>query len=679
MRLNQRWQCGFLIVILSVLLLNRVCRDTKSEAFDPPIVRLESSEFRLMPTPIGRRFRFSKDGSLIAGANGRQLKLWTFPEGKLIHEFAGFVNRRCIGFSDDGRELLALNRNERAIYRFDVITGELRSRVALQEMEGDLHFDFSSDGRWLYVRDWGVSVWDTATGKRQLERIEPRFRPAGAAISDEAVLTIWNDGFLARYDVLTGKKISKATHRDRLHGLISDLEGVRFAAYCSEAEAVVFWDATSSADDWVGSKIPMAKRDWNAREAMISDDQSRLVFKAPGQKSWHDNSMAVFDISRGEIVSSFETPEIPWIGESVISPDGKYVFPTGSRSVFCPINVATGQPIRKIECHVDEIQALSFTPDGHRLLVASRSKRQAWSTATGQATRLLGEYSNATPAIVAVNNCQALVSGGLDPGVRLHNIDTGEVIRSYEPGHPHSPSDLQFSKDKKAFTAAVRIDDGLVARRWDIETGRLEAEAQISVFQGGVMYRPFQLPTLAIGGSRAVRVEWLAKSTPPQANLVVDDWTDGSQPSIMRRLGLPALELTAISWSADHRYLAATVNGSINQHFRQGAEERSSYLVVWDLLKNTRRACVKRETEKRMIDLDLVAISPDGKLAATMNQQSRIEVWAVSTEELLQTFQADSRGSVIAFNCDGSILASGHVDGQVNLWSTSKAKAHTSK
>ena len=103
-----------------------------------PIQRFGVSEFRL--TAKGgndRTFRFSPDGKLIAGANWEEVRLWSFPDGKLLHDFSGAIQTNCIGFAADGKELLALEQRRMEIYRFDVASGKLLDESRLEEVEDE--------------------------------------------------------------------------------------------------------------------------------------------------------------------------------------------------------------------------------------------------------------------------------------------------------------------------------------------------------------------------------------------------------------------------------------------------------------------------------------------------------------------------------------------------------------
>jgi hypothetical protein len=69
----------------------------------------------------------------------------------------------------------------------------------------------------------------------------------------------------------------------------------------------------------------------------------------------------------------------------------------------------------------------------------------------------------------------------------------------------------------------------------------------------------------------------------------------------------------------------------------------------------------------------MVAITRDGRLAATVSERDRVEIWNGFNGYKLDGFDAGPDISAIAFSNDGSMLASGHEDGSVFLWNTRPA------
>jgi hypothetical protein len=268
-----------LVLTASLTALNAIF--AQGVVTDRPLLRLGDSEFRL--TAKGgdrRRFRFSPDGKLLAGANWDETRIWSFPDGKLKHDFSGIISSRCIGFADEGREFIALYEPQPEIFRFDVGSGRLIGKVKLEEVveeRGATHYHLSEDGRWLCrTEEYGnVCAWDTTTGKR-LYRKE-LLSTHQCAVSREGVLTLWDNLFIDRYDVKTGERISRKKVSQFFIMLANNHSGTLFAGYSPNDKAIVFWDAEK--DQRFGGMIPFeVQRHWRYDEGAISADGQRFVF-----------------------------------------------------------------------------------------------------------------------------------------------------------------------------------------------------------------------------------------------------------------------------------------------------------------------------------------------------------------------------------------------------------------
>lgn len=652
---------------------------------DEPLRRLYESEFRLTGSSDFRPFVFSPDGKLIAGANWDEVRLWSFPEGKLQHDFSGKVQSNCIGFSADGKELLALGRRKMEICRFDVATGELHGKTKLTDIEeepGATTFTISNDVKWLCMSEvyGNYAVWDTTAGKRQfhkkLQLNHPRSLVHGNA------LILWDGLFIDRYDVQTGDQLSHKTVYGHLTELIGNPTGTLLAGYSADQKAIVFFDPER--DEFIGGSIPAQEREWRGGEAAISADGRRFVYRVDDGRSVFDRRVAVFDVGTGKVIAEFEPPGVYFVEQPVISPDGRYVFLAGSRSVFCPIEVSTGKPVREVPDHILAVDMLSFTPDAKTLLVGSRDKCQAWNVATGKPGVIFEKWYH-TPYVAAVDNERALVSGLRGGGVRLQEIDTGAIVREFETGADKYLSAFQLATDRKTFVGTIPERRGIVVRRWDIGTGEVVEEKIIpprgsNSDRGGPDPR-YVIQGLALGGSRLVRLE---EGRPPklladgsmdwgQADLLLEDWT---ALSITNRLTLPAPWLSRFADTANGSALAAVTSEPDYLDRNRKRQYGSTYLVIWDIASGRELLRVKEGMRDYFSKFALVAVTRELRLAATSRQHDHVDVWDAFTGKRLKSFDTGKEITALSLSDDGALLATGHADGRVYIWNTRDASEH---
>lgn len=672
-----------LAAVFSGMVLSYVTGSSPGTPLEPssPLRRLGDSEFRL--TSKGgehRPFCFSPDGKKIAGANWDEVRIWSFPDGKLLHDFSDKIDSSCIAFSADGEEFLALEQREMTVYHFETNTGKLLKKVELANVVKEKQqtiYALSVDGRWLLSTGGPLTVWNTKTGKRQFRKqIERMGMLHGMHVSKMGVLTVWDSLFHGRYSVENGEQFVHRSIYRRLLKPISNPEGTVMAAYSMEDQAIVFWDPET--EERVGGMIPTNEREWRSNQAAISADGRRFVYWVKNGKWIFNRKMAVFDVATGEIISTFDPPDVYFTDAPVISPDGKYVFPAGERSVFTPIDSETGQAFKSTSDHVLAVGSLSFTPDGRTLLVGSRDKRQAWDVETGKPGAVFERWYH-TPYVVAVDNNRVLVSGLRHGGLRLHDISTGDVERHYLQDTNKHLSALQLSADRKSFVGIMHEREGRVVRRWEIATGETIAEWSIP----GNMHRmsPYDPNTyqgLAIGGSRLYRFDQVK---PPKklsdgtldwgrTDLLLEDWTTQE---VTKRLRIPAHGHFSIANTTDCSKLAAVVADEWHPKNQRGYGPGSTYLLIWDIETGEEQIRVERLRDDYFSSFSGVAISPGGRLAATASHHSLIEIWNGFTGQLLQSLEAKNAIVALAFSDDGTKLASGHQDGSVFLWDTGPA------
>ncbi|MGE3637383.1 MAG: WD40 repeat domain-containing protein [Pirellulales bacterium] len=644
-----------------------------------PVQRLRTSDFRLTSKGgNGPTFCFSPDGKLVAGANWEEVRLWSFPDGKLLHDFSGAIQGSCIGFAVDGKALLVLEQRRMEVYRFDVASGHLLRTVHLEDVvdeRGATTFRLSADGRWLFMTEVynHFAVWDTTTGKRTFRKEIGIGKGGEGRISNAGVATLWDNLFIDRYDVRTGDQLGRTKIYQRMDVLAGNPQGTLLAAYSPADKSIIFWDTTN--DKQTGGTIPLPEEfRGGLNEAAISSDGRRFVFwKNRDQWLWN-RQVAIYDVESGTMISSVDPPGTYSLDQPEISPDGRYMFLAGGRSVFTPIDTATGKLHREIPDHILAVERLSFTPDGRTLLVGSRDKRQAWNVGTGAPGTVFEKWYH-TPTVSAVSDDRALISGIKGGGIRLQAIDSGAIEREIETATDKYFAEIQLSVDRKTFIGVENFRGGY-NRRWNVADGAVVNEQQLPVVDSERRFDPSTaIRGLTLGGTRLIRLEQVVPpSKRPDGSidrghveLVLDDWT---AQLTTNRLPLPAMGRFAFD---DNGILLAAVVSDDQTPRPYGEKWGSTHLILWDVATGWERLRVDREMHSYFGAFSAVAITRDGRLAATVCEHDRVEIWNGFNGYKLDSFDAGCDVTAITFSDDGTMLATGHPDGSVYLWSTRAA------
>lgn len=641
-----------------------------------PLRRLGDSEFRLpRRESYERMLQFSPDGKLLAACNWNEVRIWTFPDGKLMHDFSDAIDSDCITFSRDARELLVLDRRDKTIVRFDVKSGKQLRKNSLDVLRknGATNYTFLDYGRWLCSTDnrGRLLVWDGNTGRLLL--MKPSTSGGRPLVASDGVLTLSNGSGADRIDLRTGNRITRFTNYMKRIDPICTPDGSLMAGYSPDDKAIVFWKTDTN--ELVGGKIPAGEREWRSNQAVLSSDGKRLIHSTKHGKWEFDRKMAVFDVDTGNLVVEFPAPDVHFLEGPIISPDGKWVFPSGERSVFTPVSTDTGKPFREAPDHVLEVQSLSFTPNGSTLIVGSGDQRRAWDVATGRPGQVFESYHH-IPYVAAADNCRAIIHGLRNGGARLQDIATGEIERSFDLGEFTHLAQFQIGADRKTFVGLV----GSAYRRWDIATGDVIEEWKVPAQRRGWenQFGRYSFGGIVLGGNRLYRIDRVRKGgrLPDdsidwgQFDLLLEDWTTQR---VTNRLPIPYLDHFSVADVVDDRTLAVVTSDDWSSRASNRLEPGSTYLLIWDVATGWERLRVTRSRPDYFAAFSFAAITPDVRLAATGSQRTQIEIWNGFTGELIQKFNAPIDLTRLAFSDDGKVLASGHIDGSVYLWDTRAA------
>lgn len=195
---------------------------------------------------------------------------------------------------------------------------------------------------------------------------------------------------------------------------------------------------------------------------------SMVVYTSNGKQlviGGDTGDIRVLDAESGQEVRRFAGGEkSTWM--FVPSPDGRRLVAAGRLW-----DIDTGKEIRTFE---GQAGAIAFTPNGRQLLAWREQTLHLLDVETGKELRKVEHPEGVTPAVsnqittAFTPDGKQVVSACSDHNVRLWNLETGEIVRTFA-GHTEPVGSAVLSPDG---TRLLTASDDKTVRLWDLATGK---------------------------------------------------------------------------------------------------------------------------------------------------------------------------------------------------------------
>jgi hypothetical protein len=183
-----------------------------------------------------------------------------------------------------------------------------------------------------------------------------------------------------------------------------------------------------------------------------------------------------------ENVSLVHTPDElqEWVKCLAISPDGQTLVGGSNNKTIKIWDLSTGQELRTITGHSDNVKCLAISPDGQTLVSGSSDKRtKIWELSTGLALRTLTGHSGSVVSLTISPDGQTLVSGSEDCTIKIWELSTGRELLTLT-GNYNPVVSLTISPDGQTLVSAgfnkwsLSSDrDQKIINIWELSTGKL--------------------------------------------------------------------------------------------------------------------------------------------------------------------------------------------------------------
>lgn len=387
-------------------------------------------------------------------------------------------------------------------------------------------------------------------------------------------------------------------------------------------------------------------------------------------------------IMGGEAEQVYRGADAQLSGGVVVSPDGRIVAAAGEHATLVLFDAGSGKLLKRLQGHdpnsddSGRIRALAMDPKGRWLFSAGTDRRIVrWSLPDGEK---LDEWS--TPASVnalAVSpDGTQLASGDADGSIRLLSIPAGEIVRTFkrhDDGITDSTRSLSFSPDG-TLLASGSFDR--TARLWDVASGEPRHVLTNHTDQvTGVAFSPDGKMLATASGEKDRRILlWNVATGERQHRALlghrstvfgIEFVSDGAELLSVSR------DLSMRLWNVAQGITRRVYQGHRSGLWSVAHHGQNIYTASSD---GTVRRWSLATPEQWVWDTDApavsTAISPDGRRLAVGFNKGALRIHSLPDGRLLGEIPDahDDQVLRIAFNRDGSRLATGSHDGKAKIW-----------
>ncbi len=322
--------------------------------------------------------------------------------------------------------------------------------------------------------------------------------------------------------------------------------------------------------------------------------------------------------------------------------------------------------------HQDQVVAAAFSPDGARILTASRDKTaKLWDASSGKLIASFNHQDEVKDAAFSPNGTRILTAS-VDKTAKLWDAASAKLIASFE--HQDTVNAAAFSPDGARILTASADHS---AKLWDTASGNLMASFEHQDEVNTAAFSPDGARILTASWDKTAKL-WDASSGKLIGSFAHEDGVNHAafSPDGTRILTASA-DKTAKLWDVASGKLIASFNHQDEVKDAAFSPDGTRILTasadktakLWDASSGKLIGSFAHED-----GVNHAAFSPDGTRILTANADKTAKLWDAASGKLIASFYHQDEVKDAAFSPDGTRILTASWDKTAKLWDAASDK-----